>query len=857
MPLTNQITETVPFNFNELYTGLENKFIAAGYDVAQGSNVSQLITAMAYFTSMLNVNTAVNINEMLLPLATLRDNVLNDARALGYEIQHKQSYTYRLTLSFSGSQNGNYSIPKYSVFTEGGKRYYYLGNQIDLTNQPDGTTVDIDVREGELFSYLDYPALQTVITNTVDNTGATVPQYYFDIPFTDIEENGIECFVTYYDNFGNLVVDEPWSKSQGFLVDSTTVGVNEFYRADDIKSLTPRIYFQLNGAGTGLRLGTIVKINALRTSGVLGAMANPNALAGIGHSIPNATVVANLLVTQGTNEESIQSIKLNAPKFYNSSNRAVTVNDYKAFCNRQTAVKDSFIWGGDDEFPKSPGHIWFSFLPSLYERIYSSDVQKSLFTLNNSTFIDWDYSLLKGTTQYNTQYNLSNAWYSSKYVEDAEIRSNTTATGQVVQPGVWDVLDNYKIPTMQFHNRHPVFVHFDYVVEILNYNASTSRADVNQNVFNIIDNFFTGTNDPVKIEQFNVKYFHSSLEKRIDTYLTDASGYNNTVQTRVLLTKKNVSTENAVSDYKDIFIPLSVPFEPYFAQDGTLLYSVLPQIDTVDFIDYRNLVNGQPTGLIPAGKPQLGDLYTDWSEIQAEIAAGTTQQNRAVITAPIRTNITETVQGNVGTTTLNLQEVKIYPSNPATLTLGSPVYDNITVTKTLNGTSVDLVYGTDWTYDPVFPSVLNLTVGLLAGETVTVTNRAMCGQYVLMNGPKKFITVQLYVNSLGYSSGIVATTASGVVLDTPKSYLTTSDQLYNFTLDGMYITTLGYTLTNTSQVTSITGPVLKTISSELYVSSPLSLELFERNRYLNLNYNSPNFEIGRNLMPVLNSVRFK
>ena len=57
-----KIKETVPFSFDDLYTKTATKFIENGYDVQEGSNTMQLVTAMSYLISMLNTNTAVNIN---------------------------------------------------------------------------------------------------------------------------------------------------------------------------------------------------------------------------------------------------------------------------------------------------------------------------------------------------------------------------------------------------------------------------------------------------------------------------------------------------------------------------------------------------------------------------------------------------------------------------------------------------------------------------------------------------------------------------------------------------------------------------------------------------------------------------
>ncbi len=57
----------IPFSFDEIYSDIVTKL---GNDsVYEGSNLSQIVTAMSYLISSLNINTAANINETFLPLA--------------------------------------------------------------------------------------------------------------------------------------------------------------------------------------------------------------------------------------------------------------------------------------------------------------------------------------------------------------------------------------------------------------------------------------------------------------------------------------------------------------------------------------------------------------------------------------------------------------------------------------------------------------------------------------------------------------------------------------------------------------------------------------------------------------------
>ena len=115
----NLIPETIPFDFDDNYAAVKQKFADYGYDTQEGSNTMQLSIAMSYLVSMLNANTAVNINEMLLPLARKRKMVLQDARLLGYESRHIMSYKYNLTLEFG---EGLHEISKYEKFEFDGKK---------------------------------------------------------------------------------------------------------------------------------------------------------------------------------------------------------------------------------------------------------------------------------------------------------------------------------------------------------------------------------------------------------------------------------------------------------------------------------------------------------------------------------------------------------------------------------------------------------------------------------------------------------------------------------------------------------------------------------------------------------------
>jgi len=842
MPLTT-VTETVPFNFAELQTSLNDKLIAAGYDTSPGSNVSQLTYAMAYLISMLNVNTAVNINETILSLATKRDNVLSDARALGYEIQHIQSYVY--DFSITNTSASTISILKHSSFTDGIHTYYYMGTTLTLTA---GASTTVSAKEGTLYMSNDYLNTLSVTTVPVINeSGQTIPQYFIDVPFVDVEENGIECFVTYYNDLGTLVNNEPWTKAPQFMIDKDTIVKNMFFRQDDIVHRAPRVYFSLAGAGTGVRIGSNVNLNVLTTNGVNGVLPTPYDPATISTTIPNVSIDSISLAVIGTNEETISSIKQNAPKFYNSANRAVTANDYTAYCNRQSAVADTVVWGGNDEMPKSPGQIWFSFLPSV---LVTTPV-----TLNAQTNIEyvlpdannvWDYNIPVPTgaivvgSAYETQYNNAITYYNNHFLIDNTIRAANTVGNTTI--GIWDSLNNYKIPTIVFQNRHPVYVDFEVTIQILKYNVVTSKATIHNDIFNTIDSMFTGINDTLKMQSFMVQYFHSTLEKRIDTVTTDASGFNSSLKTSLLLTAKNVSAENSKISNQDIFIPLSMPFENYLDTNGAMITSVFPNIDTAGFIDARTTADIN-NGVLAY------DIYTDWSSVTNLTANAAT----IVLDVPIRAATVEHVTGlaaSAGPTTastVNLSNILIQPDDINAL----PTYTKTSVTiQSTNGTTkpLTLAAASDG-FSVNSTSQLTVRTQLAVGDTIVVQCDVTCGSYTILNGIKPSIVVQLYIDG-SQSTGL------NLPFSVAKSSLTSTNSIYTAANATIYLTTGGYTLTDPAQASSVTGDIYKTVTDLTYSSSPIKSDLFNLDRHLNLTYNSPNFAVTKNVIPRLKRVLF-
>lgn len=550
------IKPTIPFNYDDLYSSVQQKFVDKGYDIQEGSNTMQIASAMAYLVSMLNTNTAININETLLTLARKRNTVLHDSRILGYEPGNKVSYQYYITLKFTPlkDENQNYvptsfDVPKYSKFTANSKNYYYYGDLIRIKDIIEPLEMTIIVKEGNLLKSETTSDLKVTIGSIAEN-GTSKTQYYVDVPYSDVEDDGIDCFLTYYDDNANLVSKELWSKFDRFQIDIDTILNKQFYRLNVIEYNFPRIYLKLPNTGKDLRVGTVVEMNILVTSGIDGEMTE----------LPKTDeiiceIIDYKLKLQGTNEETIESIKYNAPLFYNSANRAVTKNDFISICNRLTSIDKTYVWDGNDEYPQKQGMIWFSFIPQTRDRVFESDMFRSVYRLENPyDKVNW-------------------------FLEDLEITDSNES--------IFNKLESYKIPTMTLVHRHPIYMDFYFTIEIIKYDITTSESKQNAAIFKIIDEYFFKADTYNTLENFETEFFLSNLIKKIDTQLADITGVNITVRNDIKLSSKYISNEFFGDDIvrtKKVLIPLGFPYVNIYSSYGKILSSKLPKIDTDNFL---------------------------------------------------------------------------------------------------------------------------------------------------------------------------------------------------------------------------------------------------------------------------------
>lgn len=635
---SNVENSVIPYGVEEIDKVLKQMLHEKGItDVLyEGSNVSQLSSVISYIIGTLQINTAANLQETLLPLATKRMNVLFGARQLGYEASQRISYTYDLLLKAeydeddigpdgdyrSGTTERTIPLNHNTEFVCGEYNYYYVGPTIPdfwivsnalITDadavQPqyqgsyDAVYKTITVKEGQIHNWETDDLLRINAEEYNDENGNRQIKQHYLLPYKNVEENGIIVYTTYVDENGILREREQRFKTDQYLIDENmNIDNNLYTRVQNIILGMPEIFFELGGFGTPIRRGTLIEVELLTSNGTEGEA--------IGKFKVNQDeinvgfdVVSYTLNTKGQTEESIDSIKENALVYHNTANRAVTRYDFIAILKRHPLVKEGHAWGGEEEKPKEKGHIWISAIPATQTKLYKY--------FKSGTTQTFDLQI--GQPNYNPaeapfEYmpNLTN-WY---------MTPDTIENGEVVVKGQQTILkehfDPYKMMTMEMHYRHPLYVDFDFECDIVKYDVSRSTEDINKSVFGVLKNYFE--ND---IEKFDVEYINSNLQRVLDKYLTFNSGIAYNIKVQGALCREMIDEFNLNLKYLETFecpvrpnrrvikCSLAFPFENIFKDDlavSKLDTNLVPRIDTEFFgasslpltVEYDNLTAGGP-----------------------------------------------------------------------------------------------------------------------------------------------------------------------------------------------------------------------------------------------------------------------
>ena len=370
-------TQLNNLDFSEIKTTLKEYMRAQSdftdYDF-EASALSQLLDVLAYNTYYTAFNANMVVNEMFLDSASLRDNVVALAKQLGYTPKSITSPKVDLgfKVKFTSNAPASVELKRGTGFVTNydGTLYRYVNLNTSKVPVVNGVAqfTNTSLYEG---SYV-------VTSSTYD---ATLKDQKFKIQNSAADLSTL--IVRVYESANSSVYEE-YTRSDNLL----SVGSDDrIYFVSEVDDEQYEIFFGDGILGKKLSDGDVVEISYVLTKGPASNGAKSFTFSGTFLDENDSTIITPYTVSDiivesasqgGSDIESIDTIKYNAPKFYGAQNRAVTSNDYSAIVrNLYPAISDIIVFGGEDQVPPEYGKVFLSVKPSEANTL-SSATKKDL-----------------------------------------------------------------------------------------------------------------------------------------------------------------------------------------------------------------------------------------------------------------------------------------------------------------------------------------------------------------------------------------------------------------------------------------------------------------------------------------------
>ena len=323
-----------------LKTFLQGQSEFQDYDF-EGSGFAILLDLLAYNTHYLGFNANMLANEMYLDSADIRKNIVSLAKMLGYTPTSARASNAILSVKVNNvpSTTTSLTMDKGTVFTTSvdGTSYQFVTNQ-SFSVQPNAGVFQFDnvnVFEGSLVTFK-----YTVDTNDVDQK--------FIIPSNNADTSTLKVSVQ---TSSSDTTTEVYSLVNSFSGLNDTTKSYFLQENDDGRY---EVYFGDGVLGKKPVDGNIIVLEYIVTNKTEANGASTFTLSGDIDGFSDVTITTTGNAANGSEPQTKDSIRFNAPLQYTSQDRAVTSKDYETIVKSVYANAQSVsAWGGeDDETPQ-------------------------------------------------------------------------------------------------------------------------------------------------------------------------------------------------------------------------------------------------------------------------------------------------------------------------------------------------------------------------------------------------------------------------------------------------------------------------------------------------------------------------
>jgi hypothetical protein len=303
----------------------------------EGSGFAVLLDLLAYNTHYLGFNANMLANEMYLDSADIRKNIVSLAKMLGYTPTSPKSPTATVDILMNNiaSSVATITMAKGTAFTTtvDGETYQFVTNAEHTLTPTNGIYKfsNISIFEGTLVTF----------KYTVDSTDV---DQRFIIPSVSADTTTLKVSVQ---NSASDTTTSTYTLATGITSISATSKVYFLQEMEDGKF---EVYFGDDVLGNKLDDGNIVILEYIVSNKDEANGASSFTLSGNigGFSDVTLTTVSN--AQGGSEAQTKESIRYNAPLQYSAQDRAVTTGDYETIVQSLYPNAQSVsAWGGEDD----------------------------------------------------------------------------------------------------------------------------------------------------------------------------------------------------------------------------------------------------------------------------------------------------------------------------------------------------------------------------------------------------------------------------------------------------------------------------------------------------------------------------
>lgn len=328
----------------------------------EGSNFSVLIDTLAYTAYINSVNANMIVNESFLDSATVRKNVVSLASNIGYVPRSNRAAVAKVKFEISVNSDTPTVTLRPGLVCVG---------KVDSTSFvfsiPEAITTT--VKDGVAQFGTDEEPIEiyqgTYLSNSYKYDGSLDQRFIISNPKMDYNTLVVRIADENEAGLGN-----PWSRVDNIV---RVRRDSEVYFINEVEQERYELIFGDGIFGKALETGQVINASYIITEGIDGNGPREFSYAGSIENSTGAVIVpsnsVNVRVLEaaknGTNIESVQSVKYYAPRLYGAQYRAVTPRDYEGIIKDIYPNTESVsVVGGEELIPPQFGNVFISIKPT-------------------------------------------------------------------------------------------------------------------------------------------------------------------------------------------------------------------------------------------------------------------------------------------------------------------------------------------------------------------------------------------------------------------------------------------------------------------------------------------------------------